>query len=153
MNASQGPHDPDLRRLAGAFASDAIRADLESIGIGSPFGFLEHFVFSGAALRGFAGEGPLVTDDHTRIDFSVPRSADAYFGIANYNTDAWLVEQMEPGARPGVAERAFLAKVARLRAERRPVLPQLRNADAAGYAPGEVARILGGDGPGASAEP
>ncbi len=144
MNASREPHDPDLRRLAEAFASPTLRADLESIGIRSPFDFLEHFVFSGAAVSEFAGGGPLVTDDHTRLDFSVPRSPDAYYGIANYNTNAWLVELMDPRARRGFAERAFLAKVAELRSHRRPVLPELRNVEAAGYERGAVERRLAG---------
>src|SRR5262245_48765603 len=152
MNASLEPHDPDLRRLEEAFASPALRADLASIGIESPFEFLDLFVFSGAAVAGFAGRGPLVTDDRTRLDFSVPRSADAYYGIANFNTNAWLVELMDPRRRKGSAERAFLAKVAELRSHRRPVLPELRNVEAAGYERGAVERMLAG-GSEADAEP
>src|SRR5262245_10813482 len=152
MNASLEPHDPDLRRLAGAFASPPLRADLESIGIRTPFEILDHYVFSGDAVAEFAGEGPLVTDDHTRLDFSVPRASDAYYGIANYNTNAWLVELMDPRRRKGSAERAFLAKVAELRSHRRPVLPELRNVEAAGYERGAVERMLAG-GSEADAEP
>jgi spermidine synthase len=144
MNASVEPLDPDLQRLTRAFTDATLRADLATIGIATPFDFLDHFVISGAELRELAGEGPLVTDDHTRLDFSVPRSRDAYYGIANYNTDAWLVEFMVSAGRESAAAELFLEKIAELRAHRRPVLPYLRNVAAAGYGPAEVSARLPG---------
>jgi hypothetical protein len=133
VNGSLEPHDPDLRVLHGHFRDAAVRSDLASIGIPDPFHFLSYFVFSGDALRAFAGEGPLVVDDHTRLDFSVPRSRDSSYGIANYNTNNWLVDRLEPGAQHDVAFATFARKARELASHKQSVLPQLRNIEAAGF--------------------
>ncbi len=104
--------------------------------------FLSHYVFSGDALEEWAGAGPLVVDDHTRLDFTVPRSKDSSYGIANYNTNLWLVQLMEPGAKHNVAFATFGRKVRRLASYKQPVLPHLRGVRASGLDPAEVARRI-----------
>jgi len=141
MNASMQPHDPDLPRIEGHFADPEVRADLASIGIRDPFHFLDHYVMSGAELDAYAGEGPLVVDDHTRIDFTVPRSANAFYGVANFNTSYWLVEFMKGEVGDEVG--GFFLRVVAERARRKtPVLPYVRNYEAAGYDRDELAARL-----------
>jgi spermidine synthase len=125
INGSVEPHDPNLDLLEAKFAQPAVRDDLASIGVAGPYEFLAHFVFEGDALAAYAGEGPLVVDDHTRLDFSVPRSEEANFGIANYNTNQWLVNLMEPGVTHNVALARFGRIVHRLAGYKQPVLPYL----------------------------
>ncbi len=146
INGSAEPHDPDLVRLGEAFRRGEVATDLASIGIEDAFDFLEHFVFTGQALARFAGDGPLVVDDHTRLDFTVPRSADSFFGLGNVNTDYSLVGLTDPDGSGDhqVAARLFLRKVAEMQALKRPVLPHLKGIQEAGFEAAEVAERLGG---------
>lgn len=134
INGSMTPHDPDLVRLAEKLSDPRIRADLASIGVDDPFDFLSHFVLAGDEAREFAGPGPLVTDDKTRLDFTVPRSVDSSFGFANANTDSWLSDQIERD----FALKHFFRKVGKMAEHKHPVLPHLRNVEAAGFTPEEV---------------
>jgi spermidine synthase len=142
VNGSMSPHDPDLLTLQSHFADDAVRRDLESIEIPDPFHFLSHFVFAGDQLNSWAGEGPLVVDDHTRIDFSVPRSSDSSYGIANFNTNNWLVQLLEPGSKHDVAFATFVRKASELASYKRSVLPSVRNIEAAGFSREDVAKRI-----------
>jgi spermidine synthase len=137
INASVTPHAPDLGRLLGRFADPSVKADMASIGIPDPFVFLTHFVFADDQARAFGGEGPLVVDDHTRLDFTVPRSIESFFGITNFNTDHWLLNFLLEGGvlRP---DSPFARKRERMEALKRSVLPHLVNVEAAGMDREEV---------------
>jgi spermidine synthase len=132
INGSLEPHAPDLRMLEARFADPAVRADLATIPIRDPYHFLSHFVGSGEQLAPMWQGHPLVEDDHTRLDFSVPRSRESYFGVANYNTGGWLIQQMEPGAVHDVAFAAFVEKIRHLAGYKQPVVPYLRGLDGVG---------------------
>jgi len=132
INGSLEPHAPDLRMLEARFADPAVRADLATIPIRDPYHFLSHFVGSGEQLAPMWQGHPLVEDDHTRLDFSVPRSRESYFGVANYNTGGWLIQQMEPGAVHDVAFKAFVEKIRHLAGYKQPVVPYLRGLDGVG---------------------
>ena len=125
INASAEPRPPDFARLRRAFSNPRVRADLATIPVSQPFQLLNWFVMADHEVREWAGDVPLVTDDQTRLDFSVPRSIESYFGISNSITDHYLVDQIDPGA--SVVQRA-----ARYCEHKRPVLPWLANADASG---------------------
>jgi spermidine synthase len=129
INGSMAPHDPDLEVLETAFARPEVAADMTSIGIRDPYEFLNHYVFSDQELIDWAGGGPLVVDDHTRLDFSVPRSRDAFYGLGNFNTDYYLLEFLDEGqsAPENVALRIFGEKVRRLAAVKESVLPSISN--------------------------
>ncbi len=142
INGSVTPHDPDLALLERKFARPEVARDLASIEIDSPYEFLSHFVFAGEALAAWAGEGPLVLDDHTRLDFTVPRSDEANFGIANYNTNQWLVQLTAPDANYNVALVRFGRKVRHLATFKEPVLPYLANTDTDGRNAAAVQREL-----------
>jgi spermidine synthase len=142
FNGSMEPHDPDVTRLVERFGIDAVREDLVTVGIDNPFYFTAHFVFGRDGLKAFAGDAPLVTDDHTQLDFSTPKSADSFFGIANVNTDHWLVQLIAPGAQYNVADATFMRKIQQLAKYKRPVFPFLRNVEAAGFDPAQVEAYL-----------
>src|SRR5262249_37170030 len=120
----------------------AIQEEMRSIGIDGPFTFLSHFVIGGDDVREFAGDGPLVTDDFTMLDFTVPRSLDSFFGIANANTDMWLEQYLDPSAGKSMALRRFFEKMAVMNRFKKPVLPHLQNVEAAGFTPEEVEKRL-----------
>ena len=132
FNASVEPHPPDLKVMSDHWAQPAVASDLASIGVPDVFAFLRFFVLGGGEVLEFAGPGPLVTDDHTRLDFSVPRSFDAFFGFANANTDSWLVDLMKPEHHQ-VGARAFLTKVARMMRFQHSVVPHLVHVEEAGF--------------------
>jgi predicted membrane-bound spermidine synthase len=143
INGSMESHDPDLEVLERRFADPKVRADLASIGIEDPFHFLNHYVFSGAELLAWAGDGPLVMDDHTRLDFSVPRSKESFFGIGNLNTDMYLIQYLEPGrTTDAVSFGIFARKVARLAGYKKPVLPVIARVDASGLSRAELEALL-----------
>ena len=138
INGSLVPRPPDVSVIASHFEDDAVRADLASIGIYDPLYFLKYFMFAGAEADAFAGEGPVVTDDRTYLDFSVPRSRESYYGIANMNTGNYLVQLMSPGEEESVAAQIFLRKVARALRFKESVLPHVVNAEQVGYDAAEI---------------
>ncbi|HZP40558.1 MAG TPA: fused MFS/spermidine synthase [Candidatus Binatia bacterium] len=138
VNGSLDPAPPDLALLIRKFADPRIAADLASIGVGDPFAFLVHFVRGGDEVREFAGPGPVVTDDRTRLDFTVPRSLDSFFGFANATTNGWLTDLMMPDSRVDVGLAVFLRKIGRMATFERPVFPHLVHVDATGLDPETV---------------
>jgi spermidine synthase len=131
FNASVEPRPPDLALLQRWFAEPRVRADLASVPFRDPWHFLDHFVMAEDQVREWVGDAPLVTDDRTRIDFTLPRRAESFFGISNSITDYYLADQIDPAASVIDRARAYCA-------HKRPVAPYLRNADAAGLAPETV---------------
>jgi predicted membrane-bound spermidine synthase len=131
LNGSVEPRPPDLALLARRFAEAPIRSDLASIGIDDPLELLSYYVMGPAEARAFAGDASVITDDRTRLDYSLPRSVESYFGISNSITNDWLVDLME-------RRESLVAKSARLCAHKRTVLPHLANPGALGLGPEEL---------------
>jgi hypothetical protein len=102
-----------------------VRADLASIPIRNPFQFLNHFVMAGDEVRAWAGDAQVITDDRTRLDFTVPRSVDSYFGISNSITDYYLADLIDPDSTP-------IQRAARYCVHKQPVFPHLVNPEASG---------------------
>jgi hypothetical protein len=123
INGSVDPRSPDLRTLARHFADPLVGADLASIGIADPVDFLGYFVMADEEVEAYAGSAPIVTDDRTRLDFTVARSAESNFGLFNSNTNEWLLGLTNPG-------RDLRVKVARMCGYKRSVLPHLTNGEA-----------------------
>ena len=138
VNGSLVPHDPDLLVLRRHFQNKVVRRDLATIGISNPFHFLRYFVMSGRELKEWAGNGPLVVDDHTILDFTVPRARDSSFGIANYNTDNWLANYFEADFESDAISDTYRRKVLELSRYRRPVLPHVQSMNEAGYTRDDV---------------
>jgi len=76
----------DARRMLERVAAPAVRADLERIGFHGAEELLAHHVLGPESLRAWAGDVAPVTDDRTWVDFSVPQSAAAGFGLFLYQT-------------------------------------------------------------------
>lgn len=142
INASMLPHELDLSRLTKRFQDPKVSADLATIGIHDPFQLLFHFVFTGDAVKAYMADAPIVVDDHTRLDFDTPRSLDAFYGVANVNTDYWLLQLVEPGSDINVAANLYLRKVGELAKQKRPVLPHLTGVEAAGFDRAEIEDLI-----------
>jgi spermidine synthase len=135
INGSREPRPPDLALLEKWFADPKVKADLASIQLDDPLEFLAYFVMAGDEVAAFAEGVPVITDDRTRLDFTLPRSVESYFGISNSITDDWLVDQMD-------RRETLVAKSIRMCAHKRPVLPHLANPGALGLGPAELRTAL-----------
>jgi spermidine synthase len=131
INGSVEPRPPDMALLQKWFNDPQVRADLASIPIRDPFQFLNHFVMAGDEVRAWAGDAQVITDDRTRLDFTVPRSVNSYFGLSNSITDYYLADLIDPTSTP--IQRAALYCV-----HKQPVFPHLANPGASGLRPTEV---------------
>src|SRR5262249_31177942 len=142
INGSMESLDPDMQKLLAAYAIPSVQQDLAAIGVPDPYAFLSHFVFGDEGARRFGDDAPLVLDDHTRLDFTVPMSIDASYGIANANTLSWLVEYMRPERGKNLTVDIFLTKIARMMKYKEPVVPVLQNAAASGLEPAALAERI-----------
>jgi spermidine synthase len=66
------PLSIDVGRLAARMAEPAVAADLDAIGIRSPAELLSLYLMDEDGLRAFVGEGPALTDDFPRPEYSIP---------------------------------------------------------------------------------
>jgi spermidine synthase len=135
INGSVEPRPPDAALLGAHFADPKVRADLATVGIEDPIDFLGYFVMAGDEVKAFAGEVDPITDDRTKLDFTLPRSVESFFGISNSITNDWLVDLM-------ARRESLIAKSARMCTHKHPVLPHLVNADALGLPPEELSARL-----------
>ena len=63
LAATPGPLKIDVAKLRDRLNAEAVRRDLEPFGLHTPAGFLDTFLCAEEALRHWAGEGPVNTDD------------------------------------------------------------------------------------------
>jgi spermidine synthase len=131
INGSREPRPPDLALLVQRFSDPRIRADLATIRIADPLEFLAYFVMAHDQIAAFAGDVPLITDDRTRLDFTLPRSVESFYGVSNSITDDWLADQMN-------RKESLVAKSVRMCAHKHSVLPYLINPGALGLGPAEL---------------
>jgi spermidine synthase len=141
INGSVDPHPLDLAVIVRKVQDPEIRSDLASIGIVSVFHLLSHVLLVGDQVAAWSGEGPLVTDDHTHLDFSVARSKESSFGTGNQATGNWMSEFLDP-EQPGYLG-IFFRRVNELMAYKQPVMPHLVNVEAAGFDPALVSARIG----------
>jgi spermidine synthase len=131
INGSVEPMPPDFELLVKRFEDPKIKADLATIPYEDPFDFLNYFVMADDEVLEFAGDAPIITDDRTRLDFTVPRSVESFFGISNSISDLYLVNQIDPNAN-------VFMRGARYCRHKRPVFPHLVNHEASGLNAAEV---------------
>jgi spermidine synthase len=72
--ASPAPIRFDLARMRARMAAPAVASDLARIGLEGPASLLARFRVGGAAVRAFAGEGPINTDDNALLEFAALRN-------------------------------------------------------------------------------
>jgi spermidine synthase len=135
INGSREPRPPDLALLARWFSEPRVKADLATIHYDDPLEFLAYFVMAEDEIPAFAGDVPVITDDRTQLDFTLPRSVESYYGISNSITDDWLVSQMD-------RRESLVAKSVRMCEHKRSVLPHLVHPDALGLAPEQLRAAL-----------
>ncbi len=70
---SASPLQIDVSTMQRRLNLPAIGSDLARVKLDSPYLLLGHFVFGEKEARQFAGDGPIVTDGHSRIEFEIPR--------------------------------------------------------------------------------
>ncbi len=68
-----GPVPLDVAEMSRRFAEPRVRKDLEESGIADLAELLGYFAMSPGRLREWCGEGPILTDDRTVLDFRMPR--------------------------------------------------------------------------------
>ena len=72
-----GSNEPiriDVERIAERFGDRRVRRDLAEAQIDGPAELLGYFGLGADGLRRYAGDGPILTDDRTILDFVMPRS-------------------------------------------------------------------------------
>jgi spermidine synthase len=142
---------PDAARPA--FAANAIRelfarpevtAEMASVGVTLPR-LLAQVVAAGPALAAALGEGPIATDDRTRVEFEVPKlaSANAFGGGVAYQTSPVQRLFLERWRRVAAEPSRHLEMVPfhSLETQRRRSAESIR-AVMASFEPREVARVL-----------
>jgi spermidine synthase len=76
--------DPDA--LWARYSRPRVRADLRRMGLYNPQALLSYFVLGHDTLAAYVRDVPSISDDWTYVDFSVPRSSEAGFGVFLYQT-------------------------------------------------------------------
>ena len=71
---STEPLDSRISGIANAMQRPGVADDLASIGVKGAFSITSLFVAEGAALKAWAADAPLQTDDRSALEFSGPRS-------------------------------------------------------------------------------
>jgi spermidine synthase len=74
-------------RMTASVARPRVRADLERVGLSGAEDMLAHHVLSPDSVHAYTRNVPIVTDDRTYVDFSVPQSPEAGFGLFLYQTN------------------------------------------------------------------
>lgn len=72
---------PDLARMAAATARPAAREDLALSNLDDPYELASMLVLDEDAVRRFAGQGSLNTDDRPRIEYGISFSSDEWYRI------------------------------------------------------------------------
>jgi tetratricopeptide (TPR) repeat protein len=89
LAATPGPLKIDAARVRKRLSVEAVRRDLEPYGLHTAAGFLDSFVCAEEALRGWAGEGPVNTDDLPYTQYATRYARGVML------KDADLIEPME----------------------------------------------------------
>ena len=69
LTGTEQPAVLDYDRLVGAFGIEAVRKDLERIGVVRPAQLIQFIYLNAGGYRRFTGEGPLHTDDRPVLEF------------------------------------------------------------------------------------
>jgi len=92
----------DLEGFRRRMAVPAVRQSLAEVHLDDQYDLLSLHLLSEESLRRFVGDVPLVTDDRTRVDFSVPRSIYSGFGFKHFfsaHSNLYTVDGMEHDPR------------------------------------------------------
>jgi tetratricopeptide (TPR) repeat protein len=101
---STGPLDARIEGVAAAMKRPRVAEDLASVGVKRPFSVTSLFVAEGQALKAWAGEAPLQTDDRSALEFSGPRSI---FGVAKDDNASALRQLAASSPKPEAVSKAL----------------------------------------------
>ena len=101
---STEPLDARIGGIAAAMKRPGVAEDLASVGVKGPFSVTSLFVAQGEALKAWAGDAPLQTDDRSALEFSGPRSI---FGTARDDNATALRELAASSPKPEAVSRAL----------------------------------------------
>lgn len=118
---SSAPSESRLDALATSSVHAAVRADLASAGVTSPFGLLSLYVGGEAEVRRFAASAVEQRDDRMALEFSAPKALRTDARSENVKA---LRELVVPESRPAVVARAWEQASAADHAQRARVLKQ-----------------------------
>jgi len=110
------PHMLDHAALADRLERPAVRADLAESNLDDPDEILSLLVLDAAGVAALAGDGPLNTDNHPRVEFGIS------FGTAEWYASLQAIYRLalrEPPPLTGLAEPAARARLERFVAARR----------------------------------
>jgi spermidine synthase len=106
---STGPLDDRISQIAGAWQRPGVAANLATIGAQSPFAVTSLFVAQGEALRAWAGDAPLQTDDRSKLEFSGPRNI---FGVSTEDNAKTLRDLAAASPKPAGVVNAIASATA-----------------------------------------
>ncbi|MFO0984826.1 MAG: fused MFS/spermidine synthase [Planctomycetota bacterium] len=112
FTGTDGPLRIDMMNFSRRFYSGKVYQDMQKLEIASPHQFLATFLMGEASLRKYCGDAPVLCDDHSRVDFTVPMSVDANYGLTNAFSGHFVAVSL-PGGREAVAK--YYVERARLR--------------------------------------
>ena len=101
--------DPRIGGISAAMQRPGVADDLASIGVNGSFSITSLFVAEGAALKTWAGDAPLQTDDRSGLEFSGPRSI---FGTLRDDNATALRELAAKSPKPAAVSSALAAVTA-----------------------------------------
>jgi spermidine synthase len=102
--ASHEPLTDRIEGIAAAMKRPGVAEDLATIGVRGPFSVTSLFVAQGEALKAWADNAPLQTDDRSALEFSGPRSI---FGTARDDNATALRELAAKSPKPPAVARAL----------------------------------------------
>ncbi|MBY0495584.1 MAG: fused MFS/spermidine synthase [Cyanobacteria bacterium] len=136
---SNEPIAPRIAGIASAMRRPGVVEDLATIGVKGSFSVVSLFVADGAALKAWAGDAPLQTDDRSALEFSGPRSI---FGTARDDNATALRALAATSPKPPAVAKALADATPRDFRDRGLMLLK---ADAHGPAYVDLARALESD--------
>ena len=104
MVGSLDPQEPRIERAATRWATGAAAADLQSVGVTSPFVLLSMYVGGDTEAATFARGAAIQVDDRMALEFSAPR---ALHRGGQRDTVSILRALQSPAQRPAVIARAW----------------------------------------------
>ena len=103
---STEPLEARIEGIAAAMQRPGVAEDLASVGVKGPFSVTSLFVAQGAALKAWAGDAPLQTDDRSALEFSGPR---VIFSTDRDDNAKALRELAVASQKPAAVSRALAA--------------------------------------------
>jgi hypothetical protein len=129
MLGTDGPLDIEMPRFLNRFHNERVYRDLAEVGMGDPYNFLSQLLMNEEQTAAYAAGAPPVTDDHTYVDFSVPRSVMADYAVAGFFAGLDLEGEIRDSQGRLSSSQAGYAKIRRMSQQRDSILDILTGLD------------------------